>query len=227
MSKVKIEKNTIKFLKDIAKNNNRPWFAENKDRYVAAKKNMDDFGNALMNEMEKHDEIAQAKIYRIYRDVRFSKDKVPYKKSLSGYLERATKWKRGGYYFHIEPGEYFLGGGFWNPNSDDLKRIRQEIAINDTELRGIITDKKFTDYFGALEGNKLKTAPRGFEKDHPAVDLLRYKQYLVMHKFTEKEVLADDFLEKVVDGFRNMRPFFDYMSDVLTTDLNGLPLWEE
>ncbi len=224
MSYTKIEKSTIQFLKDVAKNNNRPWFAENKDKYVAAKKNMDDFGNALMNEMGKHDEIAQVKIYRIYRDTRFSKDKTPYKKSLSGYLERATKWKRGGYYFHIEPNGYFLGGGFWNPNSEDLKRIRQEIAADDTEFRNIITDKKFVDYFGGLQGNQLKTAPRGFEKDHPAVDLLRYKQFLVMKKFTEKEVLADDFLEKVAEGFRNMRPFFDYMSDVLTTDLNGLPI---
>lgn len=215
---------TLKFLKDLKKNNQRDWFAENKDRFEAAKSEMKSLQAVLKDELSHHDEIAQVKLYRIYRDVRFSKNKVPYKTSLSGYAERATKWKRGGYYFHIEPGNCFAGGGFWNPEKEDLARIRQEIASNDKPLRKIIKSKSFRDTFGTLDGNQLKTAPRGYEKDHPAVDLLRYKQFLVTHPFTDKEVLAPDFAKNLSKIYKKMRPLFDYMSEALTTDENGVPI---
>lgn len=219
-----ISKSTFQFLKDIRTNNNREWFAENKPRYQEAYTEIKALGNALLDKMSLHDELEEVKIYRVYRDVRFSKNKLPYKTALSGYLKRATKLRRGGYYFHIEPGNSFVGGGFWNPNPADLKRIRQEIAANPQELRSILANKQFKQVFGELKGEGVKTAPRGYTIDHPAIELLRKKQFLVYHPFTDKEVLAKNFVDKLDYHFQAMRPFFDYMSEVLTTDANGVPI---
>lgn len=220
-----ISQPTFDFLTELNDNNDRLWFAKHKERYLAAKKEVDMLAQSLLAEMEVHDEIEKIKTYRIYRDVRFSKDKSPYKNHLSGFMSRATKWRRGGMYFHFEPGgNSMVGGGFWNPDSKDLSRIRQEIAADDTYLRKIIKDKTFLKHFQTLDGNQLKTAPKGYPKDHEAVDLLRYKQFLISENFTDEEILEKGFVKKMVKSFIAMRPFFDYMSDVLTTDSNGVPL---
>lgn len=219
-----INSKSFQFLQDLSINNNRDWFNNNKPRYEAAKANMKAFGNALFEEMNKTDHIDKIKVHRIYRDVRFSKDKTPYKRNLSCSMSRATKLLRGGYYLHIEPDECFLGGGFWGPNKEDLARVRKELAFDAQPLRDIINSNDFKNVFGTLQGNQLKTAPRGYPKDHENVDLLRYKQYVVMLKFTNEEVTQSEFLQKVVAGFQAMRPFFNYMSEVLTTDENGVPI---
>ncbi len=219
-----ISKSTFKFLKDLQANNNRDWFAKNKDRYLEANDEMKALNEALLNKMSYHDEIERIKLYRIYRDIRFSKDKTPYKGSLSTSMKRATKWLRGGYFFKIEPGNSFAAGGFWGPNSADLKRIRQEIAANDKPFRKILKSAAFKKTFGSLEGEQVKSAPRGFDKNHPAIDLLRYKQFIVYRQFTDKEVLAPGFVNDLSKSFKSMRPFFNYMSEVLTTDENGVPL---
>jgi len=219
-----ISPSLFKFLKDLKKNNNREWFNTNKARYEVHQSFMKNFVAALQKEMEKQDLIEKAKLYRIYRDVRFSKNKQPYKNNFGGYLRRATAQRRGGYYFHIEPNNSIVAGGFWRPNSADLKRIREEIAANDTELRNIINHSTFQKTFGSLQGEEVKTAPRGYNKEHPSIDLLRKKQFVVSRTFTDKEVIQDTFFKETVQIFQNMRPFFDYMSDVLTTDSNGLPL---
>lgn len=219
-----IQKDVFSFLKDLKKNNDRDWFNEHKPRYQNVYENFKAFAKTLEDEMSHHDEIERMRIHRIYRDVRFSKDKTPYKPQFSGGFIRATKWKRGGYYFHIEPGNSFVGGGFWNPESADMKRIRLDISANDKPLRNIISDPVFIDTFGTLQGDQLKTAPKGFPKDHPAIDLLRYKQFLISHSFTDKEILSPDFAKNAANVFQRMRPFFDYMSDVLTTDENGVPI---
>lgn len=224
MKSVSIQPALLKFLRELKENNNRPWFNDNKPRFQELDKGMKSFGQALEEEMLKHDEVEGVKLYRIYRDVRFSKNKVPYKINRGGSFTRATKWRRGGYYFHIEPQGSFIAGGFWGPNKDDLKRVREEIAIDAESLRTIINDSNFKKYFGALAGAQLKTAPRGYPKDHESIDLLRYKQYLLIRNFTDEEVLAADFLEKLNQSFMNMRPFLDYMSEVLTTDENGVPI---
>ena len=127
-------------------------------------------------------------------------------------------------YFHIEPGNSFVGGGFWGPNTDDLKRIREEIAYDATRLREILNSDLFITNFKQLEGEQLKTTPKGFDADNEAIDLLRYKQFLLRRRFTDEEVLADDFLYQMNDGFKAMRPFFDYMSEVLSTDINGIEI---
>ena len=217
-----IEKSTFKYLKDLGKNNQREWFQEHKGRFENAKENFKAFTENLLNEVSKHDEIEDTKIYRIYRDVRFSKDKTPYKNSLSGHFTRATKWLRGGYYFHIQPGNSFIAGGFWNPNPADMLRIRKEIASDHKVLEKILNTARFKKTFGEMEGNQLKTAPKGFPKDHVAIKLLRYKQYILVKRFDDKTVADPKFFKEASKAFKEMRPFLNYMSDVLTTDENGV-----
>lgn len=221
---VVIAPTTLKFLKALKKNNNREWFAEHKPKYQEALDNYKAFMAAVEQEVAKHDELEGQKVFRIYRDVRFSKDKTPFKVHFSGFLTRATKWRRGGMYIALGAGDSMVGGGFWKPESKDLARIRQEIAADDQELRKIINAKKVKDYFGGLHGDQVKSAPKGYKKEHPAIDLLRYKQFLMMRPFTDAEVLDKGFVKEVSKTFKAMRPFFDYISDVLTTDENGVPI---
>lgn len=228
MAVTSVSSSSLQFLRDLKENNNRPWFNENKSRYQEAQAEMAALAESLIERMNGHDELepvtGKKSLFRIYRDVRFSKDKSPYKTHLSGSLVRATKWRRGGYYFHVEPGASFIGGGFWAPNKEDLLRIRQEIAMDAKPLRKIITAPSFIETFDKLEGDQLKTAPKGFDRDHPDIDLLRYKQFLLSSSFTDEEVCSHDFVDKMNAAFQNMRPFFDFMSDVLTTDMNGVPI---
>ena len=228
MKNVLIPPSSLNFLKELKKNNNRDWFNKHKDRYLSEHQHIIAFADAFLAEMNKHDNIetptGKKSLHRIYRDSRFSKDKTPYKVNWSGSFTRATKSLRGGYYFHIEPGNSFLGGGFWQPNPEDLKRIRQEIEFNAGELRKILKSKNFINTFGTLQGEQVKNAPKGFSSDHPDIDLLKYKQFLISHRFTDKEVLSPDFLKQANETFKKMRPFFDYMSHALTTDLNGVSL---
>lgn len=216
-----IKKETLDFLKEIAKNNNKPWFEENKHRYLAAKENMENFAGEIKNRLEEHDMIERVKSYRIYRDVRFSKDKTPYKTYLHTSLSRFGPERRGGYYFGVEPGNSAAGGGFYNPNKEDLLRIRKEFELNPKPIQEILADKKFIDVFGEMKGEGVKTVPRGFAKDIENIDLIRKKQFYVMRNFSDKEVLRKDFIDNVVDSFQTVRPYFDYMSEVLTTNLNG------
>ena len=216
-----IDKSASEFLKKLKKNNNREWFTNNKPVFQDEQKKIKSFYETLQIEIEKNDVIEKLKMFRIYRDVRFSKDKTPYKVHMSGHFVREGKERRGGYYLHIEPGNSFVAGGFWDPNKEDLFRIRKEFEMDTVEIREIISDKNFVEHFEKLEGNELKTAPRGFDKTHPDMDLIKMKQFVVTKKFTDKEVVAANFITKVNDSFIAMRPFFNYMSDVLTTNLNG------
>ena len=224
MQTTTIQPQLFQFLKELAANNDRNWFNEHKPRFQELDKGIKAFGKALEAKMQTHDVVEPVKIYRIYRDVRFSKNKQPYKTNRGGSFTRATKLRRGGYYFHLEPGNSFVAGGFWGPNKEDLKRVRAEIAINAEELRAIIAQPAFVETFGELKGSQLKTAPRDYPKDHPNIDLLRYKQYLLIRNFTDETVLGDDFLDILNQTFKGMRPFLDFMSEVLTTDENGVSI---
>lgn len=219
---------TLDFLKDLHVNNNRPWFNEHKERYQSAHQEMISFADALIERMSYHDKIetrsGKQSLFRIYRDTRFSKNKTPYKRSFGGTLKRATKWRRGGYYFEIEPGNCFVTGGFWRPNSPDIKRIREELAADPDTFRNLISTPEFKATFGTLRGEQVKTAPKGYSKSHPAIDILKYKQFLLHRSFTDEEVLADNFMDKIVETYLAMSPFFDFMSDILTTDSNGVPI---
>jgi len=216
-----IQKNTLQFLQDLAAHNDREWFKANRPVFDAAQSNMKEFMKALETELGKTDHLDGSKLFRIYRDVRFSKNKSPYKTSFGAFLKRATERLRGGYYLHIQPGHSFAGGGFWAPNPADLKRIRDEIAREAKTMRAIIGDADFIRHFGQLEGEEVKTAPKGFNRNHPAIDLIRKKQFVVKRTFSDRSVTSPGFLSDVRQTFEAMRPFFDYMSEVLTTDLNG------
>jgi len=215
----------LDFLKKIKKNNTREWFTKHKPLYEEAFKQLIPFADALLLELTKADDIetptGKKSLFRIYNDVRFSKNKSPYKSNLGGGFRRATKMRRGGYYYHIEPGNSFVAGGFWGPNAEDLSHIRQHIALEPETLQKIIQSAAFKKTFENIEGEQLKTSPRGYSTEHPAIDLLRYKQFIIKHHFTDEEVLGTNFHLKVAKVFVQMRPFLDYMSEILTTDLNG------
>ncbi|QXP68064.1 DUF2461 domain-containing protein [Polaribacter sp. AHE13PA] len=219
---MQFEKSSFQFLKDLQNNNNREWFTEHKPTFVKHQKNLKELFLKMQSNLEKHDEIDKMKIYRIYRDVRFSKDKTPYNPRFAVSFSRLGKQLRGSYYLQIKPGENLLGGGFWQPEKDDLYRLRKEIEQDSTEFREILEDETFVKYFGGkFEGDELKSAPRGFDKEHKNIDLLRKKGFVATRNFTDAEVLAPNFLEEVDKSFKALRPFFNLFSDILTTNLNG------
>jgi uncharacterized protein (TIGR02453 family) len=216
-----IPKSTFTFLNKLENNNNREWFAANKETYQKEHDQIKEFYQSIYDGMQAFDVIEDMRVHRIYRDIRFSKDKTPYKTHFSGGFTRAGKFRRGGYYLHLQPGNSFLAGGFWGPNKEDLARIRQEIDIDVAPLLSIMKKPTFKKTFGSIQGEALKTAPRGYPKDHSHVDLLRMKQYYFMHNFTNEEVHGTEFKKKVLATFKLLIPYFDYMSEVLSTDMNG------
>ncbi|NML68233.1 DUF2461 domain-containing protein [Chryseobacterium sp. RP-3-3] len=218
-------KKALEFLKNLEKNNNREWFAQHKPEYDLIVKENKVFFDQIYTDLQEHDNLKGIHMYRIYRDVRFSKDQTPYKNNFGVGYSRSKPMLRGGYYIQIEPNNSFVGGGFWGPDTKDLLRIRKEFELSTTVIEKITSDETFRKYFGNIEGEAVKTAPRGFDKNHPAIDLIRKKQYVVMRKFTDKEVISASFQKEAVLTLLAMRPFFDYMSEVLTTDLNGEPLF--
>lgn len=217
-----ISKETLLFLKDLAAHNTREWFSDNKNHYNKARVQFSELIDTTADKLGNTDVLESKKIFRINRDVRFSKDKSPYKQNLSGFFTRAGAARRGGYFISIEPeGKTVVGGGFYAPEKEDLLRIRKEFEMDVSELEKITSDKKFREYFGELRGESLKTAPRDFDKEHPNINWIRKKQFYAFREFSDKEVLDPSFPKEVLSTFLAIRPFFDYMSDVLTTNLNG------
>lgn len=220
-----VEKSTLGFLSSLARNNNRDWFTLHRDQYEAALQNVSSVIDDLIVRMNQHDQIetpsGKKALYRTYNDVRFSKDKTPYSPRFAGYLKRVKPQLRGGYYFWIRPGASRAGCGFVYPNPEDLRRIREDIASNYDDWRKLLKTKSIVNIFGRIQGEQLRTAPKGYERDHPAIDLLRYKQFWFERSFSDQEVLSQQFVKELHKTFRAIRPFFDYMTDVLTTDGNG------
>lgn len=216
-----ITKNTLQFLNKLKNNNTREWFAEHKTEFKKHETNVKAFYNTIMENLNVHDEIEKLKMFRIYRDVRFSKDKTPYKPHFAGSFSRSGVRLRGGYYLRVRNNESFLAAGFWEPNKEDLFRIRKEFELDTSEIRKIIGNKKFKAAWGDIVGDELKTAPKGFDKEDPNIDLIRKKQFIFVKNFTNEEVLAPDFINTIDNSFKAIRPYFNLMSDILTTNLNG------
>ncbi|MBK9453993.1 MAG: DUF2461 domain-containing protein [Bacteroidetes bacterium] len=229
MSATVIAPETLQFLKDLRENNNKEWFGLHKATYDLAHDNMKVFAQDLQARMLTHDRIVAERpghnLYRIYNDLRFHKNKPPFNTRFAGGFHRIKPALRGGYYFHVEPGNSYVSAGFYGPNAADLKRIREDIADNFEEWQEILDAPGIQQTFGKMQGDQLKTAPVGFPKDHPAVELLRYKQFILRRFFTDAEVVAPDFVVQANASLQAIRPFFDYMSEMLTTDGNGLPLY--
>ena len=216
---------SVSFFKKLKKNNNREWFAENKPKFKELELEIKAFGEELKNRLNEFDNVDRFKLFRIYRDIRFSKDKTPFKTHFGLTWHRTKPLYRGGYYLHISPGKNFLACGFWDPNPNDLKRIRKELEYDAKELRDIISSKEFFSVWGNLEGSELKTAPRNFDKNHPDIDLIRKKQFIFSISYSDEEVCEPQFINKLENALKMVRPFTDYMSDVLTSDENGEPLF--
>ncbi|MFC3563072.1 DUF2461 domain-containing protein [Pedobacter jamesrossensis] len=223
-----IQPSSFDFIQLLKKNNEREWFNSHKTAFQKEQLLIESFAQSLLDLMNTHDVIetpsGKKSLYRIYRDTRFSNDKTPYKTHWSGSFKRAGKNRRGGYYFHLEPGNSFVAGGFFGPSPQDLKLIRENIAFDAEPLKTILNDENFITSFEMLKGDQLKTTPKGFAADHEDIDLLRYKQFLLVHHFSDDEVLNPDFLVNSNQMFKNMRPFLDYMTEILTTDANGMDL---
>ena len=216
---------SVSFFKKLKKNNNREWFAENKPKFKELEIEIKAFGEELKDRLNEFDNVDRFKLFRIYRDIRFSKDKTPFKTHFGLYWNRLKPRLRGGYYLHISPNNNFLACGFWDPNPKDLYRIRKEFLHDANEFRKILKSKEIYSIWGNLEGTELKTAPRNFDKNHPDIDLIRKKQFVFKINYSDKEVLEKRFIDKIELSLKAIRPFLNYMTDVLTTDENGESLY--
>lgn len=222
-----IPESVFEFLLKLKNNNNREWMQANKKTYLFNEKLLKEFYQNIEKALNRSDEIANIKVYRIHRDIRFSNDKTPYNVHRSASFSRAGSHRRGGYYLRLEPGNSYMAGGFFNPNAADLFRIRKEFEIDSSEIRKILSQPDFKKAFGNLnQENLVKTAPNGFNKNDENIDLIRLKSFFVRHHFSDSEVHEIHFMENLIYHYELLRPFFDYMSEVLTTDLNGVSLLE-
>ena len=218
----KINKSTFKFLSDLKKNNNREWFNDNKPIYEDARANFEEFIANLISNISKFDPSIgglnpRKSIFRIYRDVRFGKDKTPYKINLGAHLSpySAQLHNGAGYYIHLESGKSILAGGAYLPPAPWLNAIRYEINRSSKEFKKIINNKTFKYYFGELTGEKLKTAPRDYPKDHPEIELLKFKSYLAVHSVRNNEVLSDNYLQHATKVFKALYPFDKFLNDAI------------
>jgi uncharacterized protein (TIGR02453 family) len=216
-----ISKSTFQFLKDLKKNNDRDWFMDNKGRFEEAKADFEAYVNSVISQISKFDTSighleAKDCIFRIYRDVRFSKDKSPYKTNFGAHITSAKSKSeihiRAGYYIHLAPGESMLAGGAYLPPAPWLRNIRSEIDHHAEEFKQIITSRSFKKYFKQIEGEKLVKAPKEFPKDHPDIELLKYKSYLAVHKTDDKTVLSKDFVRYSTGAFKALKPFGDFLN---------------
>jgi uncharacterized protein (TIGR02453 family) len=209
------------FLSALSENNNRPWFEANKKWYEAARKEAEQLFDRCIDVLRPQEDLgditAKKAMFRIYRDVRFSKNKDPYKKNFSAMLARGGKKEMMGfgYYVHLQPGESFMAAGVYEPDALQLAKIRQEIDYNPQPLKDIIFEPGFVKMFGKMEGKQLKTSPKGYSKDHPEIELLRHTQFYFSCPFTDSEVLDPAFPRKLALACKKIRPFLEYVNQAL------------
>jgi len=216
-----IKKSTLDYLKAIGKNNNRDWFLKNKELYNEARGNFESFVQNLLNEITVFEPImkgleVKSCVYRFNRDIRFSNDKSPYKTHFGAFMVRGGKKngdKLAGYYFHIEPGKSIIAGGAYMPPAPWLSAIREKIDYDPAEIREIIKDKEFIKYFGKIDGEKLKKAPKGYPTDHPDIELLKYKSYLVFNEVKDDFVVSNNLFNHTIKVFKAMKPLNDFLNE--------------
>lgn len=222
-----VDKNTLSFLKDLSKNNSKEWFDANRKRYEAERKKFVEFTNSLIQSIASFDPSisgieAKNAIFRINRDIRFSADKSPYKTNFGASISKGGK-KSGysGYYIHIQPGQIFAGGGIYAPSPEVLKAVRDEIYFNLDSFEKILQTKTFKAQFDGLDDiDKLKTAPKGYEKDHPSIPYLMHKHFVVSRSFSDSELTSPDFLKNLVNLFKAQKPFIDFMNQAIDNQSN-------
>ena len=214
-------KEILSFLDGLKQNNTREYMEAHKKEYNIAKKQFEELIAELIEKISGFDEHitgAESKIciFRIHRDVRFSKDKRPYKENFGGFINReGRKGMDGGYYMHVEPGQSMLAGGIYMPPPDILKKIRQEIDYNPKPLIEYMKSTDFKKYFGSFEGDRLKKAPQGYSPDHPNIELLKLKYYIVDHPLKDEQLLNPGFIDHAVNIFKAMYPLNTYLRTAL------------
>jgi uncharacterized protein (TIGR02453 family) len=222
-----LSKDTLQFLDDLKANNNRDWFLENKKRYEAFKKDYQQLVADLLDAMKPLDpslEMLEVKncTFRINRDIRFSKDKTPYKSHLGIWLSSGAKGlNRSGYYIHLEKGASFIAGGLYCPESEDLKKMRKEIAFFYDDLEAILAEKDFKSEFGDFDRNEkdtLKNPPRGYDKEHPAIELLKLKSFEASQKIDFSAASKKDFVAVMSQKLIALKPLNDFINRALTSE---------
>jgi uncharacterized protein (TIGR02453 family) len=214
-------KDILTFLEGIKKNNTREWMEAHKTDYLNAKNQFEDIIKQLIEKISDFDAHIigtepKKSIFRLNRDIRFSKDKRPYKENMGAFINReGRKGMDGGYYLHIQPGQSMLAGGVYMPPADILKKIRQEIDYNPKPLTDYIDSPDFKNYFGSFEGDRLKKAPKGYDPEHPNIELLKLKYYIVVHRINDKVVAGKDFLNYALKVFKAMKPLNEYLRTAL------------
>jgi uncharacterized protein (TIGR02453 family) len=212
----------LKFLKDLKGHNDRAWFEKNKSRYLMAKEGFENVVAGLLKELAKFDAglggLDPKKLpFRIYRDVRFSKDKRPYKTNMgAGFSPNGKLVQEPGYYLHFEPGKSFIAGGIYMPDAANLAKIRQEIDYNSDKLTKILNKKSFRSLYPKLDDfDKLKTMPKGYAKDHPQIELLKHKSFIVSTNFSDKEVTDKNFLKKAAKYAKEIAPLNEFIREAM------------
>jgi len=216
-----LAKETVEFLRKLEKNNDRDWFNANKAEFVAANDNVIAVTGELINRIANFDPSVagidpKACVFRIYRDVRFSKDKSPYKTNLGAFIAPGGKKAMSpGYYFHVQPRMFFAAAGKHMPDPSELLKVRQSIASNTTEFRKIVEDKKFKSRFGDLDGERLSKPPKGFEANHPAIEYLKLKSFTVSEEFSGKDAISKDYPKMLAESFKAAYPLVVFLRRAL------------
>jgi uncharacterized protein (TIGR02453 family) len=216
---------TLKFLKALAKNNNKPWMDANRDAYETARADFAAFTQQVIDQFGKKDPtvanlLAKDCMFRINRDIRFSKNKDPYKKNFAASINRGGKKgiNTAGYYFHFQPGETFAGGGIWMPEPPNLKKIRQEIDYSLSELQQIVNAKDFKKYYGDLDNSeeyKLTRVPKGYENDNPASEYLKLKSFIGTYYLSDEQLTDKSLVKTTVAAFDALKPLVDFLNQAM------------
>lgn len=221
-------KPALDFLLALQANNNKPWFQAHRAEYEAARQCFEDYVDDFIQEyrtIEDFEDLsAKDCVFRIYRDVRFARDKSPYKPNMAASVALGGKHsRRAPYYIHLEPPDKsFLAGGVYMPTPDQLAAIRRAIDRDPARLKAAIGSKPFKKYFGSLSGEKLKTPPRGYSGDHPEIELLKYKQFITGHNLSDRDVLSPRLVTRTVEVFAALKPLLDFLDEAVLPSRGGL-----
>lgn len=219
-----IQKTTLKFLADLKKNNNKPWFDVNRTVYEAARKDFATFIEAVLDGLSKSDSsiahlTAKDCLFRINRDVRFSKDKSPYKTNMGAFMNKGgKKAMTAGYYFHLEPGGSFAGGGLYMPMPEQLKKVRQEIDYNLPDFKKIVCSKKFESVYGGLDRDAeylLSRVPKGYEPGNPAADYLKLKSFVATYQLKDAQLTSGTLVNETVTALKALQPLVEFLNTAL------------
>jgi uncharacterized protein (TIGR02453 family) len=219
-----LQRQTIRFLSALKENNNKPWFDAHRAQYEAAKIDFQNFIQLVIDDLQRTDTtitgtVARECLFRINRDVRFSNDKAPYKSNMGASIKKGGKKSPfAGYYFHVEPGQSFVGGGLWMPEAEVVKKVRQEIDYNRDEFYGLMTGKEFKKTYADLYKGKdvsLATAPKGYEKDNPALPYLKLKSFIAQTSVSDDDLCKASLHKKTVAAFQTLHPFLCFINRAL------------